>query len=88
MRIPKTVKIGQHIYKVELCNADEIQKDCGECNRATLTIKIRKDLPKTAKEETFFHEAIHAMNGGLSETMVDFLSMSLYNFLTENKLLK
>lgn len=88
MKIPKTIKIGSHTYKVILCNPDEIQKDCGELNRATLTMKIRKDMPQSAIEETFFHETLHALNGDLSEFMVDSLSMSLYQFLTENKLLK
>jgi len=88
MKIPKTVKIAAHTYHVILCNPDEIQKDCGELNRATLTMKIRKDLPQSAMEETFLHECLHAINGDLSEFQVDSLSMALYQFLKENKLLK
>ena len=88
MKIPKSLKIGGHIYDVKLVESDDIQKDCGECAVDKLEIKIKKTMPQTMQEETLIHEAIHAMNFGLSEESVQYLSMAFYQFLKDNKLLR
>lgn len=88
MQIPKTLKVGGHIYQVLLVEPDEIQKDCGECAVDKLQIKIKKTMPQTMKEETLIHEAIHAMNFGLDEKEVQYLSMAMFQFLKDNQLLK
>lgn len=88
MKIPKTLKVGGHVYEVKLVDPDDIQKDCGECAVDKLEIKIKKNMPQTMKEETLIHEAIHAMNFGLSEESVQYLSMAFYQLLRDNNLLR
>jgi hypothetical protein len=86
--LPKKLKIGGHIYEVLLVESDDIQKDCGECAVDKLQIKIKDSMPQSMQEETLIHEAIHAMNFGLSEESVQFLSMAFYQFLKDNDLLR
>lgn len=88
MKIPKTLKIGGHIYEIEFVDGEKINNDCGEQNRARNTIKLRKDLPQSQLEETLIHEVIHALNGGLKEEMVDGMAMGIYQVLKDNNLLK
>lgn len=88
MKIPKTLKIGAHIYKVLLVDGEDIEKDCGEQNPVRQVIKIRKDMPQTQKEEVLLHEIIHVINISLSEETVGFLSQALYQALKDNKLLR
>lgn len=88
MRIPNTLKVGGHTYEVLLVESDDIQKDCGECAVDKLQIKIKKTMPQTMKEETLIHEAIHAMNFGLEEREVQYLSMAFYQLLKDNNLLR
>lgn len=84
---PKQLKIGGHRYKIELVDPEDLEKDCGQQNRARNTIKIRNDLPQSQLEETLIHEVIHAINGDLKEETVDFLSMAIYQVLKDNKLI-
>lgn len=88
MKLPSKLKIGGHIYTVKLVDPDDIQKDCGECAVDKLEIKIKRNMPQTMQEETLIHEAIHAMNFGLSEESVQYLSMAFYQLLRDNDLLK
>lgn len=88
MKIPKSLKVGGHIYEVLLVESDDIQKDCGECAVDKLQIKIKKNMPETMMEETLIHEAIHAMNFGLEEKEVQYLSMAFYQLLKDNKLIR
>lgn len=88
MKIPTQLKIGGHIYKIKLVDPEELDKDCGQQNRARNTIKIRNDLPKSQLEETIIHEVLHAINGDLKEETVDFLSNAIYAVLVDNRLLK
>ena len=34
MKIPKTIKVGAHVYTVELVDGEDIDNDCGEQNRS------------------------------------------------------
>ena len=88
MDIPKKLKVGAHTFNVFLVDPDDIEKDCGECNIGKLTIKIKKNMPQSVMEETLIHESIHAMNFGLEEKDVQFLSMGIYQILKDNNLLK
>lgn len=58
--VPKRLKIGPHIWKVEL--TDQIDGDEGECDTATLTIKVnpRNDTPSYIVC-TLVHELYHAI---------------------------
>lgn len=53
-----------------------------------LEIKIKRNMPQTMQEETLIHEAIHAMNFGLPEESVQYLSMAFYQLLKDNDLLR
>jgi hypothetical protein len=86
MNIPSKLKIGGHIYSIELVDPELLSNDCGEQNRARNTIKIRNDLPQSQLEETLIHEVLHAINGDLKEETVDFLAMAIYQILVDNKL--
>ena len=86
MKIPKTLKILAHTYKIE-----EVKSLIDEGNQTSQlenTILISKDLEQTAKEETLFHEILHAINCQLEEKDVEFLAQTIYAVLKENNLLK
>lgn len=80
----KELKIGGQLYKIKFVNADDIEHDCGECNRATTTIKIRKDMSIGQTKETLIHEIIHAINSDLSELAVDAVAHGLYQVYKDN----
>ena len=88
MKIPKKLKIGAQIYKILFVHAEDIENGCGEVNAARNIIKLRKDMPTTATEETLLHEIIHAVSPGLSEAVVGNLAHSLHQVLSDNKMLK
>lgn len=88
-RIPKTLKIGAHKYKIIVKDMPE----CGSCSRDDSTIEIRKNLAQSHKEATLLHEILHAMNtefGGDRATHIalDSFAEQLYQVLQDNKLLK
>ena len=87
MKIPKKLKIGGHIYKVELVDMDDIDSANGEQDRHRNRIRICKTDPQSQQEETLLHEIIHAVNGGLKEEIVDSLAVSLYQVFKDNKLI-
>ena len=88
MKIPNTIKIYTHNYRVELVDGEEVDDDCGECNVARATIKIRKDMAESQQMATLIHEIIHALDSNIKEDLVSFLSESLYQVLKENRLIK
>ena len=86
MKIPEKLKILAHTYTV--LEIDGIV-DSGNRNvERTHTIILNKRLCQTEKEETLFHEILHAINSELSEKDVEFLAQTLYLVLKENNLLK
>ncbi len=97
MKIPKKIKIGAHVYKV-VFRDDLDDEDFGICRPRKLTIFIDDTVPQTQREETFFHEVMHAIfhQAGLStpwdiekeERKVQVLGHALYQVLKENNLLK
>jgi len=87
MKIPKKLKIGGHLYKVELVESDDMDGANGEQDRHKNRIRICKTDPQSQQEETLIHEIIHAVNGGLKEEVVDSLAVSLYQVLKDNKLI-
>lgn len=95
MKIPKTVKVGGHIYKVEITKTSEESKghnNWGRTNHAKLKIYIDRELATSKQEETYLHELVHAidfhMGTKLKEEQVERFSNGLYQVLKDNNLLK
>lgn len=93
MKIPTKIKIGGHVFKVEVKEIDK--NECGETNFLTGTISIEKRLPQSVKESTLIHEIIcHAINttftgeSHLAHAYMDSVAEQIYQVLKDNKLLK
>lgn len=92
MKIPKTLKVGGHIYKVFLKELD----DCsGETDMKKLSISIDKNAPQSVQEATLIHEIMaHCINSTfagenhIAHGLMDSLSEQMYQVLSENKMLK
>ena len=88
MKIPKSLKIGGHSYKIELVKEGELAKnDCGSLSRENNKIYIDTKLSDSNRTVTLIHEILHAVNNELSESFVDGLAEQLYQVLKDNKLL-
>lgn len=92
MKIPNSLKIGGHTFKV-------IQKDLkdlsGETNFCNLEIYINKNTKQSVKEVTLLHEIIcHCINTTFTgdshkaHAFMDSISEQIYQVLVDNKLLK
>ena len=88
MKIPKTLKIQGHTFKVQQVDTEELDNDAGEMNLSRGYIKVRKDLPQTQLEQTLFHEILHALNNEMKEEEVEWLAQGIYQVLKDNKLIK
>lgn len=95
MKIPKTLKIGGHIYKVIL--RDRMKNDgADELGTANIfthqKIWINKCQQNSQIESTLFHEIIEVINAlhklNLSETVICSLETGLYQVLSDNRLLR
>lgn len=53
----------------------------GECARDELTIRLRKGLPPTVRETTFFHELTHALLFSTGKTEHDEVFVDLFGAL-------
>lgn len=94
MIIPDSVKIGGIVYAVIVAKTwpgrIEGQHD-GECFYSSSqgnVIYLGAELSPEAQEVTFLHEALHAMNATMDHEFLDSLAEQLYQFLSDNKLLK
>lgn len=92
MIIPEKVKIGGITYKVILTEEwyehDYADGETFYDKHRGNIIYIRSSLTKEAQEVTLIHEAIHAMNSTMNHEFLDSLSEQLYQFLSDNELLK
>lgn len=89
MKIPHTLKIGIHSFKIELVPDSELSdNDCGAICRDTNTIFISAELHPDQQFVTLFHEIFHGMNSELDETLVESLAQQLCQVLRDNDLLK
>lgn len=92
MEIPKSVKIGGMTYEVRITNEwPNHDFDDGEMfndKKVGNVIFIREDLSKEAQIITLIHEALHGMNTTMNHEFLDSLSEQLYQFLSDNRLLK
>lgn len=88
MKIPASIKIGGHKFTVELVDYIDDDDSAGECDVYINTIRIKKSLNQSQKEETLIHEVIHAMDMHMTEAQVDRLGFNLYQVLKDANLLK
>ena len=58
--MPKTVKVGAHVYTVLRKPASMLKEQLGECDFDKLIICVRKQLRKSVAKETLLHEVLHA----------------------------
>lgn len=91
MEIPKRLKVGGHVYKVEMADRVETDKgedNCGDCEWQLNRIRIKEDMPQSQKEETLLHEGLHAADPTMSEDTVARAASAMYQILSRNNLLK
>ncbi len=93
MKIKDSYKISGHEYTVQFKDMDE---NFGKCDLEKCIIYIDENLTQSQKEETLFHEAIHAMRNTLGiavkdtddeEILVQGMGNSLYQFLKDNAII-
>ena len=99
MNIPKTLKIGGHIYDIIFPYVFTERYDrAGDCDSASCRIRISKnesDIPKTDSTiaVTFIHEVLHAIDnttghgmfhGSEGEKKIEALSEGIYQVLIDN----
>lgn len=93
MKLPKSVKIGAHTFKVIYRKMDN---NFGEMDDTTLTITIDNTMPQTQQEETLIHEILHAIRklSGTElererdeERVVQSVAHLLYQTLKDNRML-
>lgn len=83
MKIPKKVKIGGRIFKVEI--VESLPNDVlGETVFTKLSIQIKKGN-KLQMEKTFLHEICHCFVGTFSEFEVDTIANHFHAFIKDNK---
>jgi len=92
MKIPKKIKILGHIYKIilerECKNLTNLaDHDCGNNSQVTGEIIINQTLMQSEKEVTLIHEILHIIMGGNDEEKLEMLAQSIYQVLSDNKLL-
>lgn len=85
MKLPKSIKIGGIVYKVDIVPMGD---DLGQTDFRTSEIRISKDLNDNQKLASFIHEVIHCVNTQLTEEQVDYLALSINQIIVDNKLFK
>ena len=92
MKIPDKVKIQGVTYKVIIADdwvgSFNTYGETFQNKKQGNVIYIKSDLSDEAKMNTFIHECLHCMNSTMNHEFLDSLATQLYQFLTENNLLK
>jgi hypothetical protein len=83
-KLPRQLKIGGRMVTVD--RSKKLKGMNGEMDYTKNTIYICKTLPISWQESTLLHEAFHAMNVALPETLIESLAEQLYQVLKDNKL--
>lgn len=81
--IPKEIKVGGLVYKVEVVDELEDASACAKVSFPKLKIKIEKGEPRYM-QQVFIHEVLHAINGEWPDERIEFLAMALYAFIVQN----
>ena len=58
--MPKTVKVGAHVYSIIRKPKSAMGDDLGTCGFDEVQIVVRKGLRKSVAKETLLHELLHA----------------------------
>ena len=59
-------------------------EDCGRLDRDKNEIIIDNKLPIGQQELAILHEILHAINGEISEELIDSLAVSIHQVLRDN----
>lgn len=92
MKIPKQLKVGSKMYKIEYCDLLASEGVNGITYNDQQVIKLDPKLPQTEIDITFLHEALHAcwnfvgLSRDIEEDVITKLSPILYTVIKENKL--
>lgn len=89
MKLPKTLKIGGHIYTVD--NTRQLDNALGETDNGELTIKICSSIKGTQVGAVLLHELFHAMNTTVGDdkamhALIDSFAEQLYQIIHDNNL--
>jgi hypothetical protein len=60
MAIPRTIKVGPHVYSVVRKTEEEMPDALGDTDFDANEIRIRKNMSKTKSQEILLHELLHA----------------------------
>lgn len=91
MKIPKTLKIGAHTYKISIVEfADGTN---GDHSSQTNEIRLNKDDTHTQQVASLIHEILHGINATLSGTevghaLLEAIAQQFAQVLLDNKMLK
>ncbi len=85
--IPRSVKIGGHIFKISAVS--KLPGDTvGECDDTANTIKVLRTAARSRKAEIILHECLHALLAGTDfyeeEEILVILSEGLAQMLKDN----
>lgn len=59
--MPKTVKVGPHVYTVLRKPASALGENLGHCDSSSLQIWIKERLRRSKAQEILLHELLHAI---------------------------
>jgi len=94
MKLPKNVKIANHIFKITEWHSGEANASnkFGQCDCNELTIKISTDHADSHTKETLLHETLHGIfwsyglrDGDNQERIVTTLAAGLMQVFQDNK---
>jgi hypothetical protein len=91
MKIPKTLKIGAHTFKVILEKPDKLAPEdftSGLIDDCLNEIVLDASRSRSKVEQALFHEILHALNSELDHALLDSLAEQLYQVFHDNSLLK
>ena len=92
MKIPKTLKICGHTYKVEMRKEPLVDNELvfGCCYQRKQLIVLQEDMSEDRAREVILHECIHAIDDelrlGMGENVVNLLGIMLKDLIVNNKL--
>jgi hypothetical protein len=91
MKIPKKLKIGGHIVKIE--QGDFEGDFLGRSDTTENVIKLQDKMCQSQKEATLLHETLHFLNTTWGDTLLGHIALNsigeqLYQVLKDNKLIK
>ncbi len=86
--IPRSVKIGGHIFKISTVSKKFSDGSVGECDDSANTIKVLRTAARSRKAEIILHECLHALLAGTDfdqeEEIVNILGEGLAQMLKDN----